>query len=149
MSKQLLYELDASSTLLTEQLNELLRDTKWIDELKTLPEDDLVGLAGHLSNVWLTAVPTILAHQLHRFSIVPIARACHRGGVFACCGEFAVLGRFSPQRMKYPASFRSPPHYRSRSGDSSMSTKGPCLEKMFVLNDFGYPPRTIRSQLNE
>ena len=51
MSKQLLYELDASSTLLPEQLSELLRDTKWIDELKTLPEGERVGLAGHLNNV--------------------------------------------------------------------------------------------------
>lgn len=51
MTTQSLYELDASSTLFLEKLNKLLHDTKWMDELKTLPMDDLAGQAGHLNNV--------------------------------------------------------------------------------------------------
>ena len=45
------YDLDASSTLFPEQLDNLFRDKKWIDQLKTLPKGDLIGLAGHLNNV--------------------------------------------------------------------------------------------------
>ena len=51
MSTQHLYELDASSTLFPEQLDKLLRDKKWIGQLKTLPKDNLVEIAGGLNNV--------------------------------------------------------------------------------------------------
>ena len=51
MSVQSLYELDASSARFPEQLDELLRDGKWIDQLKTLPEGELVGLTGRLDHV--------------------------------------------------------------------------------------------------
>ena len=51
MSIQRLNELDASSTLFPEQLDKLLRDKEWIDQLKTLPEGDLVELTGHLNGV--------------------------------------------------------------------------------------------------
>ena len=148
MSTRSLYELDASSTLFPELLEDLLHDTKWIDQLKTLPKDDLVGQAGHLNNVWLTAVPTTPRSLPHRFSMIPIARACHPGGVSACCGKFAVLGWFSPQRMKYLTSFRSPPYNRSHTTHSTMPIRGHSSEKVFVSSDFGYPPRAIRHQLD-
>ena len=51
MSAQLLYELDTSSTRFPEQLDELLRDKEWIDQLKTLPEGELVGLTGYIDDV--------------------------------------------------------------------------------------------------
>ena len=51
MSAQRLHELDSSSTRFPEQLDELLRDKEWIDQLKTLPEGDVVGLTGHLNDV--------------------------------------------------------------------------------------------------
>ena len=51
MSAQRLYELDSASTRFPEQLDELLRDTKWIDQLETPPKGDLVGLAGHINDV--------------------------------------------------------------------------------------------------
>ena len=149
ISKQHLCELNASSTLFPEQLDKLLHDDKWIDQLKTLPEGDLVGLAGHLSNVWLTIVPTTPRSLAHRFSIVPIARVCHPGGVFACCGKLADPGRFSPQRMKYLTGFWFLLQHRSRSADSAMPTWGHSPEWMFVLNKFGYPPQAIRRQLDE
>ena len=51
MSVRWLYQLDASSIRFPEQLDELLRDRKWIDQLKTLPEGDLVRLTDRLDHV--------------------------------------------------------------------------------------------------
>ena len=51
MSAQLLYELDSSSTRFPEQLDKLLRNKEWIDQLKTLPKGDLVELTGRLDGV--------------------------------------------------------------------------------------------------
>ena len=51
MSAQHLNELDASSTQFPEQLDKLLCDKEWIDQLKTLPKGELVELTGHLNGV--------------------------------------------------------------------------------------------------
>ena len=149
MSVQRLNELDASSTLFPEQLDKLFRDKEWIDQLRTLPEGDLVELTGHLNGVRPTAVPTTSRSLLHRFSMVSIARAHRSGSVSACCRKFAVLGGFSPQRINYLPSFLSPLCHQSHLADSAMSTRGPSSGKMFVLNDFGYTPRTTGWQLDK
>ncbi|KAF9643100.1 kinase-like protein, partial [Thelephora ganbajun] len=51
MLAQRLYELDRSSTQFPEQLDKLLHDKEWIEDLKLLPEDELVELIGCLNNV--------------------------------------------------------------------------------------------------
>ena len=51
MSAQRLNELDVSSTLFPEQLDKLLHDKEWIDQLRTLPEGELVELTGYLNGV--------------------------------------------------------------------------------------------------
>ena len=58
MSAQRLYELDRSSIQFPEQLDGLLRDKEWVEQLKFLPEHELVELAGHLHDVWLISIPT-------------------------------------------------------------------------------------------
>ena len=51
MTEPHIQDLVASSAQFPEQLDKLLRDKEWIDNLKTLPESDLVGLTGHLNDV--------------------------------------------------------------------------------------------------
>ena len=58
MSRQRLYGLDRSSTQFPEQLYELLHDKEWVEQLKLLPEGEIVELAGHLHDVWLISTPT-------------------------------------------------------------------------------------------
>ena len=51
MPEQRLGQLDRSSTGFPEQLGELLRDQKWAESLKLLPEEELRELIDYLDNV--------------------------------------------------------------------------------------------------
>ena len=49
--RERLYKLDRSSTRFPEQLDELLQNDEWAEDLESLPEDELMELIGHLDNV--------------------------------------------------------------------------------------------------
>jgi len=51
MLAQRLYDLDRRSAQFPEQLNELLRDTRWVEQLQHLPDTELVGLIDYLDGV--------------------------------------------------------------------------------------------------
>ena len=59
MSAQRLYELDRSSTQFPEQLNELLHDKEWEEQLELLPEGELAELTDYLDGVWLFSTSAI------------------------------------------------------------------------------------------
>jgi len=92
MSAQRLYELDRSSNQFPEQLNELLHDREWVEQLKLLPEGELVELAGHLHDVWLIPSPTTSHSSTYRFSMISTAWAHRPENVSMYCGKFAVRG---------------------------------------------------------
>ena len=58
MPAQRLYKLDRSSTHFPEQLNELLHDKEWEEQLGLLPEGELVELASRLDDVCLISIQT-------------------------------------------------------------------------------------------
>lgn len=51
MLSQRLYELNRSSARFPDQLNQLLQDKRWVEDLQRLPNDELVELIGYLDNV--------------------------------------------------------------------------------------------------
>ena len=92
MSAQRLYELDRSSIQFPEQLDGLLRDKEWVEQLKFLPEHELVELAGHLHDVWLISTPTRPTHRPHRFSMFSTPGVHHSESASVYCRKFAVRG---------------------------------------------------------
>ena len=56
--RERLYKLDRSSIQFPEQLNELLQDDKWVEDLESLPEDELVELVDYLDNVRFISILT-------------------------------------------------------------------------------------------
>ena len=56
MSLQRLYGLDRSSTQFSDQLDELLHDKGYLDELRGLPEIELVQLVDHVNDVGFATV---------------------------------------------------------------------------------------------
>ncbi|KAF9641912.1 kinase-like protein, partial [Thelephora ganbajun] len=83
MLTQRLYELDRSSTQFPEQLDKLLHDKEWIEDLKLLPEDELVELIGCLNDV-LDSLDSIG---------LPFRKGLH------------VLGEFCGSRMIFPSTY--------------------------------------------
>ena len=57
MFAQRLYELDRSSPRYPEQLNELLQDEEWVEQLRSLSEDGLVDLIDYLDSVSFISTP--------------------------------------------------------------------------------------------
>jgi len=92
MSAQRLYELDRSLAQFPEHLDELFHDREWVEQLKLLPESELVELAGHLHDVWLISLPATSHSSTHRFSMISTAWAYQPESVSIYCGKFAVCG---------------------------------------------------------
>ena len=57
MFAQRLYELDRSSPRYPEQLNELLQEEEWVEQLRSLSEDGLVDLIDYLDSVSFISTP--------------------------------------------------------------------------------------------
>ena len=55
MVVQRFYESDRSSTRFPEQINELLHDNRWVEQLWSLPEDELAKTISYLNDVWVVS----------------------------------------------------------------------------------------------
>lgn len=136
---QRLNELDRSSTWFLDQLNKLLHDKKWVEDLKLLPEDELIEVIGNLDNVSFIPAPTKSHSSSDRSSTALIAWAHHFESASMYCRKSAVYGWFSQQRTKYLAHSRLILWRRSHMEDFVTSTNNPSAEKNSVSNRFGCP----------
>jgi len=57
MFAQRLYGLDRSSTQFPEELDKLLHEKEWVEQVQLLPEDELVGVISYLDDVRLISTP--------------------------------------------------------------------------------------------
>ena len=100
MSTQRLYELDRSSTQFPEQLNELLHDKEWVEQIKLLPEDALVELTGYLHDVWLISTPT----TFHSSTPQILDGLDSTGSPFRKCLQ--ILQKICSSRMVLPSTYK-------------------------------------------
>ena len=73
MLLQRLYELDRSSARFPEELDKLLHDREWVEQLQLLPEGELVESMGYLNDVRLISTPNRPTHRPGRSLTVSIA----------------------------------------------------------------------------
>jgi hypothetical protein len=93
MSLQRLYQLDRS---FAKDLDNVLKDNRYVEKLQNLPSKELPELVNYLNDVCPPPCETNLANSPYRLLTVSIAQIVRPGNVSLCCRRYAELEKLSP-----------------------------------------------------
>ena len=146
MSPQRLYDLNRSSTQFSYQLDKLLHEKGYVDELQKLPEGELVRLVNYLNIVRYPQCKPDPTHRSHRSWTVSIAPVTRLESAFTCYRRYVTRERCSQQPTNWlGCDWFQTTHPRTE--DSAMYVGEPS-PKMSALNNSGSPPTGIGKRSN-